>query len=117
MSFDQDRYDLDKLKSQVSVFSVLEKAGARFTTGTYMRDEEPFFCPFCDDLGSSKPAGRANDMAGLWHCWSCNRGGDIFTAAQEYLKDRDESAGFNEALQFILDEFPTKEDEDTDPWG
>lgn len=116
MSFDQDRYDLDRIKSKVQVFAVLEKAGAKFTTGTYMRDEEPFFCPFCDDMGSSKPAGRANDMAGLWHCWSCNRGGDVFSAAQ-YLIGDGEKGDFNNALQFILDEFDMKEAEEVDPWG
>lgn len=103
--------DLTRLKARVSVEDVLIKLGAVFPNTWGITDEAPFFCPFCDDAGSSKPAGRANELVGLWHCWACNRGGDIITAVRE-----SGIADFNDALQWLLDEFP-KEVEDVDPWG
>lgn len=106
-----ERFDLEKLKARISVETVLEDLGASIPSTGFLADEVPFFCPFCDDIGSSKPAGRLNDMSGLWHCWSCNRGGDIISAVREA-----KGLGFNEALQYLLDTYPNEE-EDVDPWG
>ena len=104
--------DLGPLKARISVLDVLEKAGAVFTNEGAFNEEVPFFCPFCDDIGSSKPAGNANPMTGLWHCWACNRGGDVITAAIEHLK----AEKFSDAVTWLLVEYP---DEEVllDPWA
>lgn len=99
------------LKARVSVEAVLVQMGARFQNTSLTVQEAPFFCPFCDDIGSDKPAGRANDLEGLWHCWSCNRGGDVFTAVME-----GKGLKFDEAFQWLLDTYPDTE-VSFDPWG
>lgn len=100
-------------KARVKVADVLERLGARFDTEVYAAwdDEERFYCPFCDDLLSERPAGRANEMKGLWHCFACDSGGDIFSAVRKAR-----GVDFDEALQWVLDQFPV-EVKEVDPWA
>lgn len=99
-------------KARVNVTHVLERLGARFPiTYASWDDETQFFCPFCDDLASERPAGRANEMKGLWHCFACGSGGDIFNAVRQAR-----NVPFDEALQWVIEEFP-KEAIDVDPWA
>lgn len=100
-------------KARVKVADVLDRLGAQFYAESYAAwdDEVRFYCPFCEDLDSDKPAGRANDMKGVWHCFACNAGGDIFTAVQKAR-----GVGFDEALQWVLDQFPV-EVREVDPWA
>lgn len=107
-----DRTDPKKVKARVDVANVLEALGARFDieTGGW-DDEDRFYCPFCADLGSNKPAGRANSLTGLWFCFACGSGGDIFTAVKLAR-----GVDFNEALQWVLDKWPEQE-VDFDPWA
>jgi CHC2 zinc finger len=102
-----------RTKARVSVVAVLEKLGARFPwqTSDAWDDETSFYCPFCDDLASRKAAGRANEVKGLWHCFACGSGGDIFNAVRQAR-----GVEFNEALQWVLDEFP-EEVTEFDPWA
>lgn len=103
--------DLNALRARISVLDVLEKANAVFTADGAFDEEVPFFCPFCDDVGSTKPAGRANPLKGLWHCWACNRGGDVITAVMEW-----KGGSFTDALTWLLVEFPSEEVLN-DPWA
>lgn len=101
--------DVKALKDRIGVMSVLTELGAEPAwDGDW--DNLKFFCPFCDDIGSTKPAGSADDLKGLWHCWSCLRGGDIITAVRE-----GKGLGFNEAVQWLVETFPDEEVE-FDPW-
>lgn len=104
-----------KTKARVNVVDVLERVGARFPTDDWAKnawdDETSFFCPFCDDLVSDKAAGRANEMKGLWHCFACGSGGDIFNVVRQAR-----GVKFDEALQWVLDQFPEKAVND-DPWA
>lgn len=106
------RTDVRLIKARVNVMDVLEKMGA--TAADYyaaVADEVSFYCPFCEDKDSRKPAGRANELSGLWHCFACNAGGDVITAVERGL-----GLGFNEALQWLIEEYPMKE-ADVDPWS
>lgn len=105
-----ERVDVAKLKARVSVEDVLVELGAVVPATGFLAQEVPFYCPFCDDIGSTKPAGRLNDLEGLWHCWACNRGGDVISAVREA-----KGLGFNEALEWLAERYP--EEVDVDPWG
>jgi len=103
-----------RTKARVNVVNVLQKLGARVPPDDWMQDwddEVRFFCPFCEDLASGKPAGRANDSKGLWHCFACGSGGDIFNAVRQAR-----GVKFDEALQWVLEQFP-EEVTEVDPWA
>lgn len=104
-----------RTKARVNAVDVLEALGATFpwsaNEGFWGDDEAPFFCPFCEDRDSRNPAGRVNEMTGLWFCFSCGNGGDIFTAVRKAR-----GVGFDEALQWVLDKWP-EEVTDFDPWA
>lgn len=108
--------DLERLKERISVIDVLEQAGAEFPDPTTFADEVPFFCPFCDDRGSSKPAGRVNPLKNLWHCWACGRGGSVIDAAWQYLKPEHPVAPMAQVLTWLLTEYP-EEEVLLDPWA
>jgi DNA primase len=104
-----------RTKARVNVVDVLDKLGARWPTDAWGNnawdDETAFFCPFCEDLTSDKAAGRANELKGLWHCFACGSGGDIFNAVRQAR-----GVKFDEALQWVLDQFP-EEVTEFDPWA
>jgi DNA primase len=92
------------LKKEVDILDVLEYIGGRIPGSQLKKgwDEEvEVFCPFCADLSSHKPAGRANVLKQLYHCWACGEGGDIFNLALRFLNTRD----FPTAAQWIEDHF------------
>lgn len=103
--------DLVKLKTRINVIEVLEVAGASFSGTDPYADEVKFFCPFCEDLGSTKPAGSVNTLENVWHCWNCNRGGTVIDAAMEITK-----GSFNDALTWLLVHYP-EEEVLLDPWA
>lgn len=105
--------ELDRLKQRVDVLEVLERIGVEFEDNFWhaMDDEFPFFCPFCDDAGSRKPAGRANTLKNLWHCWSCGRGGTVIDAVM-YAFDLKAA----QAVEWLLHKFPDEEVL-SDPWA
>lgn len=109
--------ELERLKERISVIDVLERVGAVLPwdapKGFWGDDEAPFFCPFCDDAGSKKPAGRANTMKNLWHCWSCGRGGSVIDAAMYFLGP---DANAARGVEWLLEQFPDEEVL-SDPWA
>ena len=101
----------EDIKARVNVVTVLERFGALPETYGLVFEETKFYCPFCDDIGSTRPAGSADEMKGLWHCWSCDRGGDIFTAVRYGTG----ITNFNDQIQWVVDNYPDEEVE-FDPW-
>jgi DNA primase len=108
--------ELARLKERIDVLDVLSRAGAKVPDAFSASEEVKFFCPFCDDLHSSRPAGTANTLKNLWHCWTCGRGGSVIDAALERLRLEDTDATPSDAVQWLLAEFP---DEEVliDPWA
>jgi len=69
------------------------------------------------DGTSRKPAGRANPLKGLYHCWSCGFGGDIFDVVRRYLWEDDGSyTPFEDSVMWLEEAFPA-EGGDDNPWG
>jgi DNA primase len=112
-----------ELKARIDIIEVLLKAGARVpSTDDWGDMEVKVFCPFCEDLNSHKPAGRANPVKGLYHCFNCHFGGDIIDIAKRVIDEDDGgeydevfgtySATYDQAVDWLVENFP---DED-DPW-
>jgi len=96
------------IKDQVDILDVLTKVGARIRNtrqGGWWDDEVAYFCPFCSDISSRKPAGRANTNKQVCHCWSCGFGGDVINVAVRYLK-----VDAKDTLKWFEGEFGVKVD-------
>jgi hypothetical protein len=58
------------------ILEVLEFFGATFPEGVFVIGEEvEYYCPFCADATSHRPAGRANVLKNVCHCFACGVGG------------------------------------------
>ena len=68
---------LDQLKRQVSIVTVIEKLTT--TPLVHRNDAVWVSCPFHSD---SSPSLKATIESGLWYCFSCHAGGDVFTFAE-----------------------------------
>jgi DNA primase len=110
--------DTKALKARVSILDVLLQVGGRIQTKAFNFDDEvPVWCPFCSDHDSRKPAGRANDVKGVYHCFACGFGGDVIDIARRYLGEDDEAwgaypASFETAIEWLEKTFPDQDD----PW-
>lgn len=86
-----NRIEIEKLKGRISLTRVvghylpLEKRGTAFVG----------LCPFHDD---HHPSLRVDPEKGLYHCFSCNAGGDVFRFVRE--KER---CSFAEAVRICAD--------------
>jgi DNA primase len=88
-----------EIKDKVGILEALEFVGARFGWQRLRayNDEVPVFCPFCEDRDSHNPAGRANVVKDLYHCWNCGFGGDQISVVQKELN----GLSFSETLGVI----------------
>jgi DNA primase len=81
----------EEIKARLSIIEVvssyirLEKAGAYFKAP----------CPFHQER---TPSFVVNEERNMWHCFGCNKGGDIFAFVMEM-----ESLSFREALQLLAE--------------
>jgi len=105
-----DREYIDDVRARADLLEVLEEMGARWQIGQNWDTETMVFCPFCDDKDSKKPAGRANQLKGLYFCFNCGTGGDVIKLVQIDLE-----LGFDDALDWLDKKFP-KEGERANPW-
>lgn len=81
--------DVDKVKQKTDIVELIEsyiplkKAGRNFKTT----------CPFHNE---KSPSFVVSPDRQIWHCFGCNKGGDIFTFVEEY-----EKTTFSDALKFL----------------
>lgn len=81
--------DVDKVKQKVDVVELIEsyiplkKAGRNFKAP----------CPFHSE---KSPSFVVSPDRQIWHCFGCNKGGDIFSFVEEY-----ERTTFSDALKFL----------------
>ena len=66
-------------------------------------------CPF---HGERTPSFKVNPQTGLWHCFGCGEGGDVFAYVQ-----RRENLGFVDALRYLADRAGIELDEDARSTG
>ncbi len=98
--------DIKELKRKADILSVLERVGARTGyPGQAWVEEIYVYCPFCEDRDSSKPAGRANIVKQLYHCFNCGFGGDSITLAKQYT-----GGDFRQAVAWLEDEFGVEDE-------
>lgn len=115
---------LDELTQRINILDVLERAGARTRMADSWDDEVQVWCPFCDDIHSRKPAGRANVMTGVYFCYSCGFGAGVIGVAHRYLKDNETPdpfwgsyVGFDTAIDWLQENWPADATEaEEDPW-
>lgn len=88
--------DVEKVKQKLDVVEYigevlpLKKAGRNFSG----------LCPFHNE---KSPSFMVSPERQIWHCFGCNKGGDIFTFVMEYDK-----ADFSESLKFLADKAGVK---------
>lgn len=81
--------DVEKVKAKIDIVELIEsyiplkKAGRNFKSP----------CPFHNE---KSPSFVVSPDRQIWHCFGCNKGGDIFTFVEEY-----EKTTFSDALKFL----------------
>lgn len=75
---------VDQIKATITISSLLSRAGVDIS-------KNPTGCPFHASVGGKCLS--FNDATGLWHCFHCDEGGDVFTLQQKLG-----GGGFKDAL-------------------
>ena len=98
---------IDQIKSSVSIVDVIESYNLPNFVRTNARSAKAC-CPFHND---NNPSMSIDDNRGLYKCFACGAGGDLFNFIREYdaLLDngniKKEKMGFMEAVQYAAREF------------
>ena len=117
--------DLKELKRRIDIVEVLKEIGARVQLDDSWDDEVKVWCPFCADAASTKPAGSANVMKGLYYCYQCAFGGSVIDIALQYAEAQEPvddvfgsySPSIAKAVEWLEERWPApKEEEGDDPW-
>lgn len=104
------REGIDKLRKKARLSEVFEWLGAHVKQGGSPRHRMAW-CPFCDDATSRNPGCSINDENGVWHCFVCGRGGDVFAFVEEH-----EGVTFGESVRMLAEHLGVDvEREDVDP--
>ncbi|MFT9393647.1 DNA primase [Bifidobacterium sp.] len=86
--------DIEKVRASADLYDIvsadvtLKASGA----GTFMG-----LCPFHDE---KTPSFSVRPTMGVWHCFGCGRGGDVFGYVEEH-----ENVGFGEAVGILADKY------------
>lgn len=100
--------DVERIKQKLDIADII---GGYITTKRAGRNFKAV-CPFHNE---KSPSFVISPERQIWHCFGCNKGGDIFTFIEEY-----ERVDFSEALKILADKanitltktvFRTKQDE------
>jgi DNA primase len=86
---------IDAVNNNVRISDVFTWLGERVTANNRMA-----WCPFCHDKTSSHPGCSIDNENGLYHCFVCHRGGNMFSFVREH-----EGCSFPEAVEMIANQF------------
>lgn len=92
-----DELEKDGIREEVDIVQLFSSFGVK------LREKGTSFmglCPFHDDHEPSLSVDRGK---GLFHCFGCGAGGDVFDAVQRF-----QGVGFKEALAFLKKWVPSK---------
>lgn len=94
------RYPLKAMNSRIEIESLKERISLTRVVGHYLPLEKRGaayigLCPFHDD---HHPSLRVDPAKGLYHCFSCREGGDVFRFVQQK-----EGCSFGEAVRICAD--------------
>lgn len=94
---------IDAINENVRISDVFTWLGERVSANSRMA-----WCPFCHDKSSRHPGCSIDNENGLYHCFVCHRGGNIFSFVREH-----EGCSFPEAVEMVANQFkiPIKYDE------
>ncbi|KAL3799555.1 hypothetical protein HJC23_008682 [Cyclotella cryptica] len=92
-----------EIKSSISIIDVIESYNLPKFIRTNSHTAKAC-CPFHND---HNPSMSIDDNRGIYKCFACGAGGDLFNFIREYdsLNGRKEKMGFWEAVQFAAKEF------------
>lgn len=92
---------LRELQETVDIVSVIESYGLpRFARSGLMR--ATCLCPFHDDRN---PSMSIDGTRGIYKCFSCGAGGNVFSFIREYSKLQSEEISFTEAVNLVEKHF------------
>ena len=91
------RHDLDGIRERIDLVAYVERMGV--TTFTQRGSRLWACCPFPDHHDIS-PSFCVGPDPTLWHCFGCQRGGDLFTFCQEIFG----GISFGEAIDILARE-------------
>lgn len=86
---------IDAINSNVRISDVFTWLGERVTSNNRMA-----WCPFCHDKSSRHPGCSIDNENGLYHCFVCHRGGNLFSFVREH-----EGCSFPEAVEMVANQF------------
>lgn len=86
---------IDAINNNVRISDVFTWLGERVTSNNRMA-----WCPFCHDKSSRHPGCSIDNENGLYHCFVCHRGGNIFSFVREH-----EGCSFPESVEMIAKQF------------
>lgn len=86
---------IDAIRNNVRISDVFMWLGERVSA-----NNRQAWCPFCHDKDSVHPGCSIDNENGLWHCFICNRGGNLFSFVEEH-----EGCSFPEAVELLARQF------------
>jgi len=94
---------LEELRRRVDIISVIESYGLpRFSRRGPNRATS--LCPFHDDRN---PSLSIDGSRGIYKCFSCGAGGNVFSFVREYSKIQGHEMSFSEAVKLVESQFAT----------
>ena len=99
--------EIDQIKSTISLVDVVESYNLDGFVRTHSGSAKAC-CPFHDD---NNPSMSVSDDKGLYKCFACGAGGDVFNFIREYdyLEDKrnkgEDKMGYMQAVEFAAREF------------
>lgn len=101
---------IEEIKSSISIVDAIESYNLPNFVRTNSHSAKAC-CPFHDD---NNPSMSIDDGRGLYKCFACGAGGDLFNFIREYdaLDGKQDKMGFMKAVQYAVREFGDKRLED-----